>query len=320
MHSYSRVGLFGSNYSLMIYLLYSSKEEINETFFVFTQGIPNQVRNYFKSQCLDLTNLPKNKILKELIEIFIHFTKYIRWPFMLKAEYWGMPIVGIELLGKKSINQIEEGGEHLGLSANNPRKLKWLRRLLHGWWFENYTLDNPKIKTLVLTRPLKYKTNPNCKQVVIDLNKLWEEHDDNRKILLESHGITNVHLKDLSKCKYLLLTQTFAEDKTLPLEREIELYRQLVNGIDYKELLIKPHPRAYVERISYFPGASIFDVKCPMQLLALCGFRPKVIFTINSTSVFSLPYKDVEIKFLGTECDERLIKRFGIMKSNFTNN
>lgn len=312
---FKRVVLMGSDYALMLYLLSSSKEDIESSFFVFSQGIPETVRGYFKEQCYDLTTLPKNKILNECALIWIHFSYRWRWPFMKKAEFWGMPIVGVEFLGNRKIHQIEEGGEHLGLSANNARKMKWVRRLLHGWWYENYTLDSPKIASLVLTRQLKYPTCDTCKKTVIDVSHLWETNNFGRKVLLESHGVSEILLNQLKSCKYLLLTQTLSEDGTLPLEREIELYKQLIKGVNMNELLIKPHPREYIDKKSYFPGATIFPIKCPMQLLAYCGFHPEIIYTINSTSVYSLPYKDVKIKFLGTTCDERLVERFGVMES-----
>lgn len=311
---FKRVGLFGSDYTLMIYLLYSKKEDIEDTFFIFNQGIPLYVRQYFKYQCFDLTTLPDNKVLREIAEIWLHFICKWRWPFIKNAEFWGMPIVGVEILGSREIHQIEEGGEHLGLAANNPRKLKWLRQLLHGWWYENYTLENPKIAMLVLTRPLKYKTCDTCKKIIIDLSEKWKINKYGRQILLDSHGISQSQIYQMSQCKYLLLTQTFAEDGILPLEREIELYRQLLGDIDLHELVVKPHPREHIDKSQFFPGAKFFNVKCPMQLLAYCGFKPKTIYTINSTSVYTLPYKDVNIEFMGTECDERLVKRFGIMK------
>lgn len=314
---FKRVGLFGSDYALLIYLLYSTKEEIDDTFFVFNQGIPEKVREYFCRQSYDLAKLPGKKgLLREAADILNHLTYRFRWPFMKNAEFWGMPIVGVEFLGSRKIHQIEEGGEHLGLSANNPRKWLWLRRLLHGEWFENYTLDSPQIASIVLTHPLlKHKTHKNCKQIIIDLAERWRNNVYGRQILLDSHGITKELLQQLSDCKYLLLTQTFTEDGVLPLEREIELYRQLLGDVNLNELLIKPHPREYINKASYFPGAKVFSVKCPMQLLAYCGFQPQKIYTINSTSLYSLPYKNIKMEFMGTECDDRLVKRFGIMKA-----
>lgn len=315
LKNFKRVGLFGSDYALMIYLLYSEKRDIEETFFVFNQGIPLRVREYFKNRSFDLSTLPCNKLLREIAEIWLHFTYTWRWPFMKKAEFWGMPIVGVEFLGSREIHQIEEGGEHLGLAANNSRKLKWLRRLLHGWWYENYTLENPKISKLILTHPLIHKTCGTCKKIIIDMSEKWQTNEYGRQVLLDSHGISKSQIDQMSKCKYLLLTQTFTEDGVLPLEREIELYRQLLGDINLQELFVKPHPREHIDKSQFFPGAKFFKLKCPMQLLAYCGFKPRTIYTINSTSVYTLPYKDVNIEFMGTECDERLVNRFGIMRA-----
>ncbi len=72
----------------------STKEETEGTFFVFTEGIPEKVRDYFWGQDYGMARLPRRKYPRETIEIWIHPTCRLGRPFMRKAEFYGIPLTG----------------------------------------------------------------------------------------------------------------------------------------------------------------------------------------------------------------------------------
>lgn len=314
MKKFKRVGLFNSDYSLFLYLLSCSKEDIDSTFFFFSDGIPSTVRLYYKKQSY---YLPKesNSIKDEIKQIIRHFIANIKWPFLKDAEYFGMPFCFVEILGNHSIVQVEDGFEHIGLVKYlyHKRKFHNIRRYLHGHWYDNYRMDSDKILKFILTKKISNEL-VKAPQNIISLETQWNNDINVQKEILLSHSISEKDIKNISKCKILLLTQTFAEDGVLSLDEEIAVYKDIISAYDENEILIKPHPRSFLDKKTPFKEAIYFDKTCPVQMLALCGFKPEVLITVNSTSVYNTPFRNVRIEFRGTEGIPSLIQKFGEIK------
>lgn len=319
-NDYSRVCIINSAYALFNYLLISTPNEIEDTFFFFSTGIPESCRNYFSKQS-EFIPPAKNKIIGEFKEVYTRF--FIRWkyPFIRKADFWGMTSApwSAEILGNNnSINLVEDGGEYNDITET-PRKFQKLRQFLHGKLYNNGRnfSDNKVYKKIYITGQ-----NPNApimklnNIVLFNIKTLWNEDEKKRNIIYKAFNITKEDQKALSKCKSILLTQTLAEDKLITIEEEIELYRNLVKDTDKTSLCIKTHPREYMKNYKeIFPESVIFEKKIPMQLLVLCFNTEQLecAYTVFSTALRSFKNINDKIKlvFLGTEIHPELEKRYG---------
>lgn len=319
---YSRVCIINSAYALFNYLLISTPKEIEDTFFFFSTGIPESCRNYFSKQS-EFISPSKNKIIGEFKEIYTRF--FIRWkyPFIRRAEFWGMTCApwSAEILGNKnSINLIEEGGEYNDY-CEAPRKFLKLRQYLHGKLYNNTRnfSDNKVYKTIYLTgldpkAPIMKLNNI----ILFDIKTQWSTDREKQNIICNVFNITEKDKKSLLKCKSILLTQALSEDNVISLKDEIEIYRNLVKDADQTSLCIKTHPREHLKKYKeIFPESFVFDKKIPMELLLLCIDIDNLeyAYTIFSTSVRSLKKMNSKIKlvFLGTEVHPELKKRYGIV-------
>lgn len=309
---YNRVCCVDSDYCLFLYLLYSSEEEIKNTFFFFSDNIPESVREYFRNDSYFFPIKGNNLYKVEFKQILIHLFCKKRWPFLSNSTFWGMPYAGLscEIIGGNDLNMIEEGFEHMGLSLIRNRKFVWLRKILHGPLYDSFSFNKSPIKRIVLTRDLEHPLPSHITKEIVNINNLWSK-SFNRNLILESHGINLQELDSLRKCKYLLVSQTFSEDGLMTVLEEIELYKRLLGDIDVSLLCIKPHPRERLKNYSnIFPGAVVFRKKVPVQIFNLEKIVFNKVYTICSTGA-SLFTDNSEVVFGGTKCHQALIDKFG---------
>jgi hypothetical protein len=321
MNKIERTCIVDSAYTLFLYLLISSKDEINKTFFFFSDGIPEYTRNFFKSQSY---YLPSGKVffLKEfIIGILIRYFGRLKWTFLRKAPFYGM-VIGpytAELLGNERISVIEEGLEYVSIPPYK-RKFLWLRRKIFGpYWGEIIDYKSPLIKEIIMTGAKDSPLLSLPKTHIISIYNTWNSIILNKKeYILSVFNITQCDIDILQQKTEILLTQPLTEDKVLSIDEEINLYKSLLKDCNINNVIIKPHPRERKEYLGFFPDIYVFTKKVPMQLLSCCGIKFKKAYTVFSSSVFSFPY-DMDIEFLGTEIHPELVRRYGtITKSSFT--
>lgn len=315
MKNYNRVCCVDSDYCLFLYLLSSTREEIDNTYFFFSDGIPQPVITYFANQSFSFRIAGKNKFVVETQQIVLRFLKYLIWPFLRNADFYGMPFAGLscEIIGNKPINLIEEGYEHMQLSIVFKIRFNRLRRFFHGINYNNFDFTRRKINSILLTRALPFSLPSHISLHVMSLEKSWHENKYSRNVILKSHGILSSDFVRLKECRYLLVTQTFTEDGVMNLEEEINLYKKLIQGIDETKLCVKMHPREKKSYDSIFPHSFIFGKRIPLQIFDLEGIRFERIFTICSSGISSFS-NGAEVVIGGTCCHPGLRKKFGEIK------
>ncbi len=316
-NKYSRVFIGNSAYALFNYLLVSTREEIEDTFFFFSYSIPRSCANYFRSQSVSLFP-KKNKISDELYSIYIHFFGEHKWRFLNSARLYGMldgPFV-VELIGKRKINVIEEGCEYL--DVNRPKRLfRGLRRLLHGHFYNHVDYEDSHVETIYLSGLDKDAPVMRLPKVILfDLFEEWKRDESRRKLILECFGLTDDDISGLSACKTLLISQTFSEDGVMGLDEEIQIYKTLLSGVDSRTLCIKTHPREYLKDYSkIFPSSFSFRKKIPLQLMMCCMDFGKfdTVYTVISTAARTLKQfcPGLHIVFAGSGVHPNISKRYG---------
>lgn len=319
---YPRVCLEDSAYSLFLYFLISSKEEIVSTYYFFSNGIPETIRHFFQFQSHYFNpKYCKNKRIchpvRFFYSLFLKWFAKLRWPFLNTADLYGLEICFFSpmLVGHRKMVSIEDGLSNY-IVVNRKPKFAFFKSLLFGPLSncEFPGRDAKHLNKVILTGLCKSGYPTNMKIEWIDMQNLWNlSSDDKKRLILSIYDITDEDLQELKQRDEIVLTQTLSEDNIISEKEKIDFYKQMLAGKDLSRVLIKPHPREKTDYTLYFPETFVFNKKIPMQLINLLGIHYKKVYTICSTAAFSFPY-DVDITFLGSECHPNIVKRYGIIE------
>ncbi len=319
-----RVCVIDSSYSLLLYFLLSSKEEIESTFFFWSNGVPEAVRSYFygksfyfATKCQDeQTGIFQNiwQHLKQLFQYYVGY--YVKFPFLIKKNisYWGHCHLGFSpnIIHGNKIHLIEDGlddysGVRPTLSSNKLSNYFFYGPLgvKQKYRFQQRTVDEVFLTGLNQNSPAMHSN----KTIVISLNSLWEESSSSKRDFIKQiYNLTEEDLIRMNECDAVLFTQTFSEDMIVSEEEKILMYKNVLKNIDCSKLIIKPHPRETTDYKKHFPQATVFSKKIPTQLLKLCGISFKTAYTVFSSAV--LGFESSNVVFWGSEINQKILNRY----------
>lgn len=318
---YSRVCIVNTVYSLFIYLLISSKEEINNTFFFFSDGIDVSIRekflNFYYIPSKEYSKL--NFVSRVWLRLKLRIIARFKWPFLSSADLYGHDHLCITspLIGNRRMVVLEDG---LANYCDNP--LGWveyhgmnllIRKLLFGPLSTVMPLGKSfYAKKVILTGIRSIPEVLKDKVVLINLPQLWEKLAGEEKERISGFfSISPAMLSELTQKEVVLFTQPFTDDITSG--ELIAIYRNMIEGVDITKLIIKRHPRDTVDYRKAFPGVCVFEKPIPMELLTLLGVKFKEAYTISSTAVLLLP-SVVKIHFAGNNVHPVLLEKYGSLK------
>ncbi len=310
----TRVMITGTIYNLFIYLMYSTKEEIDSTYFFFTDGIPRSIGNQLN--CFYFTKRGIRGRLRFIERIYTHLTRHWRWPFLRTANIFGQDhlFFSSPLIGSRGMTIIEDGtASYLDTRRKSKHKSK-LKSMLYGSRITEprsgeSLRDDKVILTGIGITPdaIKDKTE------IIDINALWSiKNPEYREWLLSIFNLKRSHLNDLQQRSTLLLVQNL-ESYGVPEDVIVDVYRKMVDNIPSQDLVIKPHPSSSIDYEHYFPEAYVFKEKIPMEIITLMGVKFKDVYTVSTTAALSMP-KSVNVHFLGTSVHPLIEKAIGRME------
>lgn len=166
-------------------------------------------------------------------------------------------------------------------------------RLWTKFFGPSYPTDGwaAKVEKIYLTGLLPIPEGILEKVEKINLKELWdkrspaEQQEIIRRFLPE--GSKSISCWDVDT---LLLTQPLSEDigTAFTEDEKVEMYRELLSGIDEQTVLIKPHPREKTDYRKYFPHINVLNTLCPMELLIIMGMKVRKAITVNSTAIYNL--------------------------------
>jgi hypothetical protein len=167
---------------------------------------------------------------------------------------------------------------------------------------------SPLVKKVLLTGIQSVDQEIAHKVQLIELSVLWQQKtDEEKKEILFLFGMQIGFLSQFQQYPVLLLTQ----DLPVPDRDKIAMYNQLLEGIDYKKVLIKTH---YAEKTNYHPffkGSAVFCEPIPLQLFDILGYKPQKVITISSTAALRYRAMGAEVLFAGSCIDSRIEKAAG---------
>lgn len=321
----SRICIVDTIYTLFLYLLISTEKEIEETFFYWSSGIPQNIRDYFKKQSYYFNQDELSKISYHKLCIKLKLLRYFKWPFLIKNKisYWGHSHLKFScgIIGNNSFNLIEDGlGNYYYYGTVNPqlsdisprvtKKRDWLKKLIFGSFYlpEYIWGENPKCKSVYLTGLMDINERIKNKSKIICIKDLWKNSTNNKQNLILN--IYNIKQEDIDIFKNktdLLITQCFSEDKECTEKTKIKMYKDIIEQYckTTENIIIKTHPRETTDYSKHIPNITIFNKNIPFELLLLLKININKIITINSTVAHNLP-EDITTIYL----EEKYLKYY----------
>jgi len=323
---FKRVYIGYTVYSLYLYLLYSTEEEINDTFFFFGEGIDKRIRDKFKNQYFFSNTLyePKNIFARLLYRIRLRYQSHKKWPFLKDAQIFAQDqfFFCAALIAKRDYTLIEDAPNvflrHRG-SINKQRKTylhivyvakKIFHKLIENS-FSGEMGENSQCKSFLMTNMESDPILQGKELIQVVEIEYWNKAPETKKNkILAVFSITSEDLAQLKKRKVIVFTQNFASLGFLPEQELVDIYAERIAKYPLDDVIIKKHAFDWVDYRKYFPDAYVFDKIVPMQLLNLLGIRYDTAVTICSSAVLSFPY-DIRIDWIGTEGNPKLFAAIG---------
>ena len=301
-------------YMLLQYLLISTPEEIDNTFFFFTGNRFDTIRKKIKNHKFFIFDkLPR--ALRILLWLpywgWYMLAKNFLWPFLRHSKLfindhhtWGY------ILGKKyKYNLLEDGLALYAGTLVTPPAGKIRSFLLspfpQGCWGRNNNCD-----TIYMTKPLNTNAHFAEKNIIVgNFKNLWDEStEQKKKMILDIFDVSEDDVKLIEKHTNLLLTQPFSECGFLEFEEEIQCLQKMIADLGLKDFLIKKHPGEKKDYKEIFPTCDVYDKKVPIELFVLLGCNFTKIVAICSTAVMIFQDK-AEIVWYGEKFSETLNKK-----------
>ena len=309
-------------YALFVYLLYSSEEDIKNTFYFFQSGIPDSVQqklpNRRKFSLIYGWNMVRKAIALTIIRLICRMRYRIPAGSTVLAQDQ-IPIFGY-LIGKNDYTLLSDGPQCFSSNAayfervqreKNSFRAFLSRLILTKWYFRLYGF-NRQCKKIVVEEMDHADYVDQKLMEVVDFRETWDKASDSkREMILDIFGLSGELRKCITGRNVVLFTQQLSTDGTITEAEQIKIYRDALAGYDLSKVVIKPHPRDKVDYSKYFPECGILNSPAPMQLIGLQewwnGFDTAI--TIFSSSVTSVP--NAKIVWLGTEIHPKIFAYYG---------
>jgi len=333
----TRVCIVDTVYTLFVYLLYSSEDELRHTFYFFSSGVAQSIREKLDNHFY-IKKIKGKKIHNILHRNFIFFTYYIfryfRWSFLRTAQIFGHDHLEFSafIIGKRNYTYIEDGPKVLSVYQKNiTNNYHWqsgaifsikhivkkiLNYLISGI-FGHPIGNNKQCEALILTLDDNAHYISGKIKRVIPLNAAWKDISENKKqYIYKIYDLTENDIAAFQSKTHIILAQQFSSDGYISDADQFKIYEQIIQRYDPSVLILKPHPRDSFNYKKYFPNICVFSKPIPMQLLVLVGcsnFRKAI--TVCSSSINFFP-DTVEKEWIGSFIHPVLYKLFPNLDRN----
>lgn len=301
-----RVCVVDTIYTLFLYLLISTADEIKKTFVFFSSGIPEEIRKNFEDNSYYFDGKYKSyrRFCRNLI-----FTAKWKWPFLRNKNltYWGQSHMFFSsgIIQNNKFNIVEDGlANYKRYEVRKRHSCRWLREKMYGplYFKEEVWGMHKNCNAIYLTGLMKVDDSIKEKVILVDINQLWKEADiEKRNIIYRLFNVEENDVQFFDADSVLLVTQCFSEDNLCSEEAKIKMYQDIVkNYCGNKRLIIKVHPREKTDYSAIFPEAEIYKKKIPIELLMLIGAKIQSVVTVSSSFSYALP-KHINSVVLGED-------------------
>ena len=318
------------SYPLLLFLLMKAEKNLDDTFFFFGRGVPENIAKNFKhSWHLNTYFKKKNKFTKyiEMYLLYRNLEKFLIKEELINKEIYMQDDVSYSQFFLNHIDKcyLLENGlanydlkalEDIQKKANKYKKnIKCFRDKILKRSKNFYTAFglSSKISKIYLTGLTKIPEIIVNKVEIIDIKEKWKNlSKEKQEQILLLFNCKNLNT-DILRDKILLITQPISEDKIVTEEEKIEIYREITKNYSEEQIVIKRHPREKTDYKNFFPNAYIIEEKFPLEVLMLLKIPFKEVVTLFSTA--ALNFKGIiNVNFWGTGEYFKLKKEYGIIK------
>lgn len=327
---YPRVCIVCTVFSLFEYLLYSSYEEIKNTYFIFEDWLykdfGEKFDNSFRMPAWG-TGFFWNP---NLIWIRWYYIKWFKLPNLKGSELFTLDHLSYHavFIGKHKYTLLEDApychsimyNKNVNFSSirekwyeHHPSLIQRLlfrfRKKVYGPVYFNRWGKNDLCSDLILSTDdyLDYFSKKNMHRM--NFKGLWDTFTNQKKdFILNVFDMTLDDVNVLMSKNIIILTMPFYPDY-LSYEEHEHIWKQIISKYPKSDVLVKPHPRdnyRYEENIS---GISVFGKKIPTQFLEVLDLSFNKAVTAYSTAVFGVNVK--EIDWYGTQVSKKLYDIIG---------
>lgn len=307
MKKFKNVLIVNNLYCLLFFLLIK-RDEIEDTFFIFDDDIPDDMVGRFKHKTKILT--PLSQIGKAWLVLKLRFYAATKFRFVRYAHIYGQDnlLITSPLIGASKMSVIEDGLANY-LPYTNKRKFKLFKRFLGGPLMSKETLGySDCVDKIYMTELAPIPESLKNKAIVVNLHDMWEKctkSQENR--ILSLFNLDKDTVEQFQSISSVLLTQPLSEDKALSEEEKVNLYSGIIKNA---KIAIKPHPRELTNYKKIFPNAIVLKPYLPIELITLIGVKFSDVYTVFSTAALGMP-GNPRIHFLGTKVHPALVKKWG---------
>lgn len=317
------VCLVATQYTLLLYLLYSSMQDIKDTYFIFTYGIHQDIAVHF----------PKSVFIKK--DAFFHGKKIKQWLYCYYLRMFKLRFVGkktqvyaqdhlnispsllynrnyILLEDSPFIESVYRNSERYKTKErykkqDNYKLVKWL----YGKTFWCEFGNNDLCKGIVMSENEGYiDFLDGKKRYICPLQESWEKCSKEKKeYILSVFNLSETDIQELGQYKTILFTQPLYPD-CLTEEEHRSVFSKILANYSIDNLIIKKHPRDVCDYSTIVPDVKVFSKNIPSQLLDLVGVKFELAITPFSSAVLDFSYP-IQIDWYGTECHPKLLEIFG---------
>lgn len=322
---YKRICYVGTIYTLLIYLLYSTIEDIKNTLFIFAYGIPDEIMNKFPHH-IDLNekkwkDFISRRAYGERREWILGLIVKARLPRIEKTDKLFAQdhlTFSSQIIGNRCYTFIEDSQlicSKINATDHNPFKKyhlteKWyypIIQLLYGKTKYKWFANNNQCKELLVTKIDQTDYLKDKKQILIDITEEWRKAGQEKKdYILNVYDFNYQDIDLLNSKKIILFTQPLGLGENY----QIEIFKRIISQYERNNIIIKIHPRDTTKYERYFPEIAIYRKRIPSQLLDLIGIRFEKAVTLFSSAVDEFTYP-IDIDWYGTDFDERLKEKWG---------
>lgn len=326
---FTRVYITGSVYNLFFNLLITPEEELNTSYFITCDTIPETIRKNLVNGVFipDMFNIKIFRTIAYIVKFRI--LSRLFFPFLTGAKWYGqdhLPHTPLVL-----------GRRHYTFTEDGPTGFKsWEKQqvFVNCWAFKDSVKNKNVVKRFILLNlnPICggiFANNDLCDELLltsnyvpkfaqtkkithINLKEKWDNSSEKkRNFILNVFNISAYDIKKLQSRNIIVFTQPFFEDGEVPtIEEHIEVYRKVTKNYNLKDVVFKTHPRETINYKKYFNEIEVFNKPIPFQLLSLAGVKFKEAATVCSSSVLGIPYP-IKINWVGTTVHPNLFKEYG---------
>lgn len=310
-------------YSLFLYLLMFEDGDWDRTVFFVGDGIEEAYLKHLKKVVRFSSNyddyVTRAQLLKVKMRAWYYRCLYISHTKLFAQDHL---VFSSQLIGGKKYTMVEDApGSYTTCLSTSVRDVLPIPTLLR-----------PKLRRLLLWGPVYgqfFGRNENCEDrwvteksdeqspvlkdkhyTLLNLHALWDSASGEKKQYISRvFGLDETILEPLQHSKTIIFTEAFAEDG-LSLEEASSIFAPYIEKYKETGVIIKPHPRDYMDWKSVFSDVEVLRTRVPMQVLSIVGADFERAITICSTAISSMN-PETEIVWLGVKVHPKLSKLYG---------